>query len=205
MLHSAWGDKPALPQPLLSLPECAPGADSLSSYRPSVILASGQADGRMANYYAAAEGFHPPLFRCLRRAPATWRPASQSSTCPTAPAAATWRSATWACYMGYLSSCASITDAFGMRSARACLLANTPARAFTCLRKPCAPDPVGRGGVGCSTGACVCQGSEHALLAAHRHATGKSLLIPAPTRRQMRVQWSVRAKAPKALPCEATS
>ena len=34
--------------------------------------------------------------------------------------------------------------------------------------------------MGCFTGVCVCQGSEHALLAAHRHATGKSLLIPAP-------------------------
>ena len=63
------------------------------------------ADGCMAIHCAAAEGFHPPLYRCLRRAPATWRPASQSSTCPTAPAAATWRLATWASCMGNLSSC----------------------------------------------------------------------------------------------------
>ena len=42
----------------------------------------------------------------------------------------------------------------GTHSARACLLANMPAGAFTCLRKPCAPDPVGRGGLGCFTGVC---------------------------------------------------
>ena len=37
------------------------------------------------------------------------------------------------------------TVRIGTHSARACLPAGTPARAFTCLRRPCAPDPVGRG------------------------------------------------------------
>ena len=47
--------------------------------------------------------------------------------------------------------------AFGTHSARAGVLADMPARAFTCPRKPCAPDPVGVGVAGCFTGVSVCQ------------------------------------------------
>ena len=58
------------------------------------------------------------------------------------------------------ASCSSGVSSYGRRhrcvshSAGACLPTNTPARALTCLRKPCAPDPVEKGGAGCSTGAC---------------------------------------------------
>ena len=55
----------------------------------------------------------------------------------------------------------------GTHSARACLLADTPARAFTCPRMPCAPDPVGRSGVGCTTGPCVLSPRQCVVLQRH--------------------------------------
>ena len=71
------------------------------------------------------------------------------------PAAATWRSASWAASSGSTSSCghrhrcvsALSRGVFAYKYASKGT--HLPAQA-----KPCAPDPVEKGGAGCSTGAC---------------------------------------------------
>ena len=126
---------PALPHPLLSLPECGPGLDVRGPHKavrdPCKRPGS---DGRMVTAQRLRVSTHR-LYRCLRarRQPGVRRPRLpraphqhlQPGFRQRGPPAVRWPSP---------------QVRTGSHSARACLLAGTPAGAFTCPRCPCAPD-----------------------------------------------------------------
>ena len=94
------------------------------------------------------------------------------------PAAATWRSASRASCSANVSSCClrPRCELERTQPGRVCQQTRQQGHSLACAGHA-RLTLVGGVGWACSTGVCVSRGSEFALLAAHRHATGKSLFL----------------------------
>ena len=196
--------------PLPCFPECGPGPDARGPRGPSVILASCQ--GRRAHGHCATAEVGGTILQVLVARACNLAPGVPDFCVPhSASAAATPRSASYASSSGSVSSCGLCYRCVLERTqpGRVCLQTRQQGHSPACASKPCAPDPVEKGGAGCSTGACeplsewviflfflfifssffLRTTDSFPLSPAHRHASGKSPLQTPAARPMGSTQW----------------